>query len=253
MFSLRLPLTLLLAALPALLQAAPTTYTPTMETPVVTSANRHTLWGMTAEEWTRYRELLAGPAAFRHADRSPLTIMTLYSEGEEQRRWAERLVAHEYAENAREIRANRAFHEAAMRLYPPEPPTGQASSALPPLTAARTAERYLLFVAEGCAACDTLLKQAIALTANHRLDVYLVGAEDAQAVSAWAQRKGIPRHLVPSRLTINVDGGTFARLNRLAHEVPALYAVDEQRMAHAIPNDAAESLLGGVSTGRGGS
>lgn len=223
----------------------PTTRTPEVTTPTVSTGAAHAHWGMTAEEWSRYLEVMEGPAAYRHADRSPLTIMTLYSEGEEQRRWAERLVAHEYAENAREIRANRAFHEAAMRLYPPRQTAAQTTDAPLPT---RLAERYLLFVADECPACDRLLQRAIALAEQRRVDIYLIGADSTRAVSEWALRKGVPRHLVPARLTINLDGGTFARLNRLAHEVPALYAVDDRRMAHAVPDHAVETLFGALPT-----
>lgn len=210
--------------------------TPRSETPVSHSDPTASQWNMTPSEWARYQSFANGVAAYRHGDKSPLHVMALYTEGDEQRRWVDRLVRFEKAENDREDRANRLFYDTAMRLFPPA-----TTPALSPT--AVSASRYLAFVSDACSACDQVLPRLFSLAERVRVDLYLVGAADAEDVSRWAVRKGVPRRLVPGRLTINVDNGTFARLNRLAIEVPALYAVDDRQKALPVPVHALDELL----------
>lgn len=85
-------------------------------------------------------------------------------------------------------------------------------------------DRVLVFTRDGCRECDELVQRASA-AAQHGItvDLYVVGARSEGDAQRYAQRVAVAPALVNTgRITLNLDGGTFARVLPKQRDLPAL-------------------------------
>jgi len=122
----------------------------------------------------------------------------------------------------------RAYDDAAKRLYPNEPliDIGRLPGKVEKFKPFQAGDRVLFFTRAECPACDlvlnTLLKR---IDEFGGLDIYLTDLVpgDDGAVRAWATEHKFDPDLVHSRrVTLNHDAGALAKLTHGAGTVPYL-------------------------------
>lgn len=179
-------------------------------------------WGLTADEWARYRELMRGPLGVYSPNLDPLTALGIEARSsEERRRIAELQVRAEARRAEKTLAYQRAYDEAWKRLFPALSPLRTVLPQLSGHTDGREAGRIAVFVKENCPACDQRVRQL--QSAGRAFDLYLVGSrhEDAR-VRAWAHHAGIdPANVRSQAITLNHDAGRWLSIGGRG-ELPAV-------------------------------
>ncbi len=169
-------------------------------------------WGLHAEEWSRYRQLMQGPLGILSPHLDPLTALGIEARSDAgRRRYAELQVQFEAQRVQKELTYQQAYDAAWARLYPhlqrvrltgTNPPTvGRTDDSI--------AGRLAVFVKADCPACDTHVQQLQA--AGAAFDLYMVGSQgDDARVRAWATHAGVdPAKVRAGTITLNHDGGRW--------------------------------------------
>lgn len=179
------------------------------------------LWGLSQDEWQRYRTLMEGiRGSISPATISPIEVLGIHARDDgERRKYAEQWAVMMREDAERILAFQGAYDEAGRLLYPDETLIdvarllGQADGR----EALRRTDRVLLFARPDCAACDALLARVLArLDRLDGVDVFLTGIAggDEGAIRNWAIGRGIrPEWVTSRRVTLNFDGGA---LNRVA-------------------------------------
>ena len=168
--SVRLGLAALIAGSPLAAAAADTAPTEPAATQVEAAALDRTeiaraqLFGLSAEDWSRYRTLMQGPRGLWSPTLDPVWVLGIHAETEAERaRFAELAARREHERVAAELAFARAYAQAFERLYPGEPVMDvgsltpeRASSAQAPGFA--PGERLLFFASPECPACESWLE-----------------------------------------------------------------------------------------------
>jgi len=188
------------------------------------------VWGLSATEWQRYQQLMQGiRGSVSPATISPIEVLGIHArDREERRRYAETWARTLHEDVDRILVFQRAYDDAAKRLYPNEPLIDIARL---PVKADKPnlfqpSDRVLFFTGAECPVCDLVLNRLLKrIDAFGGLDIYLtdlVPGDDA-AVRAWATEHKIDPDLVHSqRVTLNHDAGALAKLTDGAGTVPYL-------------------------------
>jgi integrating conjugative element protein (TIGR03759 family) len=191
---------------------------------------RAQLWGLSATEWQRYRELMAGiRGSISPATISPIEVLGIHARNDaERRRYAEQWAMLMREDAERILGFQRAYDEAGRLLYPGEqliewtrlPGRSENDQAL------RATDRVLLFARPDCPACDALLERLLArLERIAGIDVYLAGVAsgDEQAIRTWASERAIrPEWVRTRKVTLNFEAGALAQLAPGREELPYL-------------------------------
>jgi len=186
-------------------------------------------WGLSKEEWLRYKTLMQGIRGRLSPNISPIEALGIHAQSETERQRYAELWAKALREDTERVLAfQHAYDDAWKRLYGNEPlidlsqlPRKRQAALLEP------DDRVLLFAASSCAACgpvlDALLEK-IKRTPKLGLDIYLVDSgHDDGKVRAWAKDHAIPPEWVRNRtVTLNHDNGALARLSGFTGTVPYL-------------------------------
>lgn len=180
-------------------------------------------WGLSAEEWTRYWDLMQGPLGVYSPNIDPLTALGIEAQSDqERRRYAELQVEAEAQRVEKLLAYQRAYDGAWQRLHADMPRVilPDAGPAFSPASTA-TGGRVAVFVKDACPTCDQAVQRLQA--AGMEFDIYVVGsrADDAH-IRAWAQRIGIdPSKVRSGQVTLNHDAGRWLSLNLLG-DLPAV-------------------------------
>ncbi|WMY72492.1 TIGR03759 family integrating conjugative element protein [Buttiauxella selenatireducens] len=184
--------------------------TQSTETPLSLSSQA-TAWGLTTEEWTRYRQLKQGERGIWSPSLDPLTTLGVEATTQAQRRkYADLLVEKEAQRVEKELAFQRAYDDAWKRRFPALTPVTEVNS-----TAVMPANRRLaVFVRQHCAACDTRVDTL--LKAGTPLDIYLVDSQnDDTQLRRWAVAHHIDSARVRRReITLNHDGGRWLQYGK---------------------------------------
>lgn len=184
-------------------------------------------WGLSVKDYQRYQELMQGARGIRSPGLDPLTALGIEATSQAEReKFAELWVKQEAVRVEKELAFQRAVDAAWKRLYPALSPvrlgdvaeTGKSS---------RGATRLMLFIKiSDCAACDTVLSEA--LSRNIPLDIYVSGSTgDDARLRGWATEKAIPlSRLKSADITLNHDTGQWQQWGQ--GKMPALLAQGEQ-------------------------
>jgi len=177
--------------------------------PVSTEEALAEQWRLSLDEWATYQTLMEGPRGIWSPSLDPITVLGIHAETEaERQRYAELLVMIEFERVEQELTFQRAYDEAARRLFPSLMPVETA-----PLTTASplSGANRIAFVGsiddQRCPACRAELVRRLRA---HRapsapvLDLFLEDAGDDQALRAWAVAQGIdPKAVIAGRITLN--------------------------------------------------
>lgn len=164
-------------------------------------------WGLSANEWQRYQQLMNGPRGVQSPGLDPLTALGIESDNPtDRRRLAELWVKQEFQRTEKELAFQREVNAAWTRLYPNSLAVNMGNATG---IAHDTSGRLALFVQDNCSRCDARL--AAILADNRPVDIYLVdsnGSDDK--VRNWAIAHRIPVDRVRSRqITLNHDKGLW--------------------------------------------
>lgn len=203
---------------------AATVIVPSRERPVATIRSEEQQardWGLQADEWARYRELMQGPLGVYSPKLDPLTALGIEARSdEERRRYAELQVQAESRRVNKTLAYQRAYDAAWKRLFP-----GQQRVNLPgahaPGSGNKGSGRLAVFVKADCPPCEQRVRQLQA--AGTSFDLYMVGSrQDDARIRQWAAQAGIDPGRVQARtITLNHDAGRWLSLG-LPGELPAV-------------------------------
>ncbi len=180
-------------------------------------------WGLSTEEWARYRTLMLGPLGIYSPNLDPLTALGIEARSDQERhRYAELQVAAEAHRVEKLLAYQRAYDHAWQQLHADMPRVilPDAGPALSPVAPAASG-RLAVFVQYACPACDQAALQLQA--AGMEFDIYVVDSRaDDASIRAWAQRIGIdPAKVRSGQITLNHDSGRRLSLG-LQGELPAV-------------------------------
>ncbi|MEQ2024878.1 TIGR03759 family integrating conjugative element protein [Xenorhabdus szentirmaii] len=178
-------------------------------------------WGLKADEYQRYQQLMTGPRGRQSPGLDPLTTLGIEAESDaECRRYAEQWVKTEFARTEKELRFQREVDAAWQRLFPDVLPVDMKKSQ-------EIKGRQALFVkAKDCPSCDTRLAEVLATT--QPVDIYLVDSQGSDdLLRQWAKKHRIPVERVRNRqITLNHDTGYWFRFGK--GRMPVLLRQGEQ-------------------------
>lgn len=178
-------------------------------------------WGLRLDEWTRYKELMAGPLGVYSPNLDPLSALGTEARSDDERqRYAELQVEAEAKRIEKLLAYQRAYDQAWQRLHP-DSQRVNLPQASPVEATARGNGRTAVFVRDRCPPCDQAVQRLQASRTD--FDVYLVGSRgDDARIRQWAQRARIDASRVSTRtITLNHDAGRWLSLG-LPGELPAI-------------------------------
>ena len=166
------------------------------------SARRAAAWNLTADDWSRYENLMRGRRGTWTPDADPLLVLGAHARTEgERRRFAEAFVLAEHARVEGELAFERAVQAAWTRLFP-----GQLRIAAP-VSQAATVERFALVVDRDCTGCAPIVRTYLATGVP--VDLYVRGAADDADLRAWASAHGVaPARVAGGSVTVNHGDAT---------------------------------------------
>lgn len=177
-------------------------------------------WGLTTDEWTRYRDLMQGPLGIYSPALDPLTALGIEARSdEERRRFAELQVVAEARRVEKTLAYQRAYDEAWQRLHPGLERIAMAGTNAPATT--EGSGRLAVFVKEDCAPCGPLVQKL--QSAGTEFDLYMVGTQqDDGRIRDWAKAMKIdPARVREGKITLNHDAGRWLSLG-LQGDLPAI-------------------------------
>lgn len=183
-------------------------------------------WGLTREEWTRYKEIMRGPLGTWSPGLDPLTALGIEARSEAERIRIAELQARAEARRVEKLLTyQRAYDAAFQRLFPGQlriqPMQDVPNTVASAPGSAASSTRQALFVEANCPPCDARARQL--QSAGISFDVYYVDAKpDDVRLRQWAKTVGIDPTKVRARaITLNHDAGRWKTLN-LPGGLPAL-------------------------------
>lgn len=196
-------------------------------------------WDLSDTEWANYQTLMQEQAGYYYSQLTPPEVLGYYASNDSERlHYAEIYAKLEHEKIERELKFDKAFHEAAVKLYANEPiikPFDVSPYTPVPKTfyehnnALQPGDHLVLFVDvkqnQDAGTLNSLISQ-IKSNADITLDIYCVNATDDHAIQQWAESNHVPIDLVSeSRITLNNDNGKFKNTG-LSH-LPSLMAVHD--------------------------
>ena len=190
-------------------RAIPSLAEPTSAQPLDTENPRD--WGLTSEDWTRYRHLMQGPLGIMSPQLDPLTALGIEARSSAEREHYAALEAHMEGERVAKLLAyQRAYDGAWKRLYPTLAPVAFATTptAGPEPPGSPESGRLAVFVKDPCTACDVRVRAL--LSQARPFDIYVVGLDSDSQIRSWAARVGIdPARVRTGAITLNHDEGRW--------------------------------------------
>jgi len=177
-------------------------------------------WGLSTDEWTRYRKVMQGPLGVYSPNLDPLTALGIEARSDEERRhYAELQVVAEARRIEKTLAYQRAYDDAWQRLHPGLERVAMAGGDMQ--TDTRASGRLAVFVKEDCGSCGPLVQRL--QSAGTEFDLYMVGTgQDDSRIRGWAQSVPIdPTRVREGKITLNHDAGRWLSLG-LQGDLPAM-------------------------------
>lgn len=204
--------------------------------------NRRQLWGLSQEEWARYKTLMQGiRGSISPANISPIEVLGTHARNDrERRRYAELWARMRHDDVGRVLAFQRAYDEAFDKLYGDEKMIDVSKLDIPQPLAFGANDRILLFVkSTRCPECERVV-QAIMLDSKTKavqLDIYFMdlkktGKTSEKKIREWVAKQELDRQRLKSgRITLNYDNGNLYRITRkLLNKIPMVFKAS----AHSI-------------------
>lgn len=175
-------------------------------------------WRLTMEEWARYKEIMKGPRGIWTPHLDPITVLGIDAETDaERKRYAELLVTVEFDRVQKELEFQRAYDEAAKRLFPQMPRvTGTAAGdrVVDPLPGTDRIAFVGSVDPNRCPTCQEVLTELLQRFGRSKapsLDLYLADAPTDDVLRTWAGTEKIQLGAVwEGRVTLNHAQGAMA-------------------------------------------
>lgn len=170
-------------------------------------------WGLQAEEWQRYLELMDGQLGIYSPGLDPLTTLGISARNEEERRYyAEKQVMAEMRRVERELAYQRAYDDAFKRMFPNLLPLDLGGEARAASVMPANNNRQAVFISDHCVPCNLLVQKL--QTTNVAFDIYMIDSNnDDTIIRRWATRAGIdPQKVISRVITLNHDAGRWQSL-----------------------------------------
>ncbi|MBN3228177.1 MULTISPECIES: TIGR03759 family integrating conjugative element protein [Pectobacterium] len=177
-------------------------------------------WGLNAEEWQRYRELMEGPLGTYSPNLDPLSALGIEARSDDERqRYAELQVQAEAHRVEKLLAYQRAYDEAWQRLNPGMQRVNLPDAA-PNSNTMTGSGRTAVFIKEDCLSCTEHVQRLQA--SGTEFDLYMVGSrQDDARIRDWAKRARIdPVRVRNGTITLNHDAGRWLSLG-MPGELPA--------------------------------
>ncbi|AHL34870.1 hypothetical protein CD58_19185 [Pseudomonas brassicacearum] len=178
-------------------------------------------WGLTEQEWTRFKQIQAGPRGYWSPNLDPLTALGVEAETDQERqRYAELQVALEAKRAERELAYQNAYTAAWAKLFPGLLPIQGMASPSPANSSVEP--RQALFVEDHCPACTAEAQRL--QSSDTAFDIYMVGSQgEDERVRRWARQADIdPAKVQRRQITLNHDRGRWFSLGA-AGPLPATF------------------------------
>lgn len=199
-------------------------------------------WNLTDAEWAEYLALMHGPAGYYYLQLTPPEVLGYYAKNDmEMRHYAETYVRLEHEKVERELKFDKAFHEAAIRIYADEPIikpfdvtpyTPIPKNASEHHQALQSGDHLVLFIdIKKNTTVNSLMQlmDRIKTDPSVVLDIYCVNAMDDGEIQQWAKFNQIPVGLVfANRITLNKDDGKFKKI-AVGNTLPTVMLVRDGR------------------------
>ena len=193
-----------------------------------TDRARANAWGLSEQEWRRYKTLMQGiRGSISPPTISPIEVLGIHARDEvERRKYAERWARAMREDVDRILAFQRAYDAAGKRLFPNErlidvdrlPRKTERKDVL------QVTDRVLFFSRPDCPSCDLLLGKLLnRIDEIAGIDIYLSGIEpgDDAAVRDWASAHEIdPKWVRSRRITLNHDAGALEKLTKGEGKAP---------------------------------
>lgn len=214
-------------------------------------------WGLDDDEYQRYLHVIQGPLGRWNPNIDPVMALGMFAESEAEReRYAERYAQQEYELVMRTQAFERSYREAFNRLYPhaqviaSEHMAGyyahqsqkRGRNSIPEfLRAVQKGDRLLYFPEVDCSGCAknvAHLREVLSRNEALSVDVYIRGADGADAARRWARNNKVDITLVrQGRFTINVDEGTYTQLKAQSGQATPYYLSRGEHIFAVKPSD----------------
>ncbi|TYG35305.1 TIGR03759 family integrating conjugative element protein [Lonepinella koalarum] len=163
-------------------------------------------WGLTETEWQRYLEIKQHERSFWSPNLDPITTLGVEAKTDAERRhYAELLAKKEHERVDKELAFERAYYEAAQRLYPDQLPFQ-----VEPHISQAMGRIYYFTRLDNCEKCEIDISRILSYANNKTpVDIYIVGSQgNDDAIRVWAAKHRIDPAKVRSRqITLNHDSG----------------------------------------------
>lgn len=192
-------------------QMSPSIQKNTQETNTINNSaeeNKWTEWGLTKEDWTKYKKLKEGSRGVWSPNLDPITTLGVEAKTEAERdRYAEILAKKEYERTEKELAFQIAYSRAFQRLYPNQLPFNPE-----PTSFNQDVKRIIYFTKISCETCRNDLNKIINQAGNTPLDIYFIDAQNDQEIRDWAKDNNINIEKVKLKLiTLNYDKGYWLK------------------------------------------
>lgn len=188
------------------------------------------VWGLSAIEWRRYRQLMEGVrGSVSPASISPIKVLGIHARDDAERhRYAEQWARLMQEDVGRILAFQHAYDQVARRLFLGQPLIDRAllPNRSDEESVLGTGDRILLFTRPDCAGCDALLERLLGrLDRVAGIDIYLsdIPSDEVQVVRDWAATRSIqPEWVRTRRVTLNFTAGALERLAPGTSDLPVL-------------------------------
>lgn len=224
-----------------------TSTTPQSSNPTLSDKSLAEHWGLSKEDWQRYRSLIQGVrGSISPSTLSPIEVLGIHArDAQERQKYAEQWAVIMREDAERILAFQQAYDEAQRRLFPNEslidamklaqftarvkavkntPTNNLINTPTKPLSYVPLdiRDRVLFFTPQDCARCDALLERLLGkLTQINGVDVYLLDVANGEeaVIRQWAQHRQIdPDWVETQRVTLNRDAGALKQLSAVVGE-----------------------------------
>ena len=185
-------------------------------------------WGLSIDEWDRYKGLRDGDAKYQFSQLDPIEILGIYAESEsEQRRYALLLVERNARRLEKFLTFNRLYQQVGAEYFADTPfldmtqfnrsyGRNQYSSVGNPAVSTQFGDTLVMFIDIGKdnyrAEANKILK--LNQKATVTLEIYFLNKPEEKDIQSWAKRIGIETGEVESgKISLNYDQGESGVFN----------------------------------------
>lgn len=198
-------------------------------------------WNLNQSEWSKYIELKNGYQGYLFPNLSPPELLGYFAESDEERNhYAEIYARIEFENVEKELKFNKAFHEATIRLYGNLPIIKPFDVSPYNPVKIKGKENKIISTGDHLVLVVDILTSDYLNLVNHAIsrinsingavvDIYCVNANSDAQIQEWAKKASIPFELVSkNQITLNSYEGRIKQLISSAN-LPVVYLVKNGR------------------------